>query len=123
MMVGLAFLMVSTISYPSIKQLKLERRKLFDVLPLLLLLIALLIILKEYLEHVVFAGFMIYVVGGIVGHLTRRWWHPEANRQSAHGGSFDTATDDELDEEDEMEDDSQDDSTEPHSHDFSGGTR
>lgn len=74
MMLGLAFLMVSTISYPSFKQLKLERRKQFDVLPVLLLGIALLVILKEYLEGVVFFGFVIYVMGGVIGHLTRRWW-------------------------------------------------
>lgn len=74
MMLGLAFLMVSTISYPSFKQLKLERRKQFDVLPVLLLGIALLVILKEYLEGVVFFGFVIYVMGGVIGHGTRRWW-------------------------------------------------
>lgn len=75
MMLGLAFLMVSTISYPSFKQLKLERRKQFDVLPLLLLAAAMLLFLKEFLEHLVFAGFMIYVLGGVFGHATRRWWH------------------------------------------------
>lgn len=74
MMLGLAFLMVSTISYPSFKQLKLERRKQFDVLPLLLLFLALLVILKDALEAIVFFGFAIYVLGGVVGHLTRRWW-------------------------------------------------
>jgi CDP-diacylglycerol--serine O-phosphatidyltransferase len=74
MMLGLAFLMVSTISYPSFKQLKLERRKQFDVLPLLLLFLALLVILKEFLEAIVFFGFAIYVLGGVLGHLTRRWW-------------------------------------------------
>jgi CDP-diacylglycerol--serine O-phosphatidyltransferase len=76
MMLGLAFLMVSTISYPSFKQLKLERRKQLEVLPLLLLFIAMLVILKEFLEAVVFAGFMIYVLGGVIGHVTRRWWEP-----------------------------------------------
>lgn len=74
MMLGLAFLMVSTINYPSFKQLKLERRKQFDVLPLLLLFIAVMVILKDYLEGIVFFGFMIYVLGGVIGHVTRRWW-------------------------------------------------
>ena len=75
MMVGLAFLMVSTISYPSFKQLRLERRKSFDMLSMLVMVIAFLIIFKEYLEHVVFVGFVVYVMGGVLGHLTRRWWH------------------------------------------------
>jgi CDP-diacylglycerol--serine O-phosphatidyltransferase len=87
MMLGLAFLMVSTISYPSFKQLKLERRKQFDVIPLLLLFLTLLVILKEFLEAVVFFGFAIYVLGGVVGHVTRRWWakdHPVAEAGRAH---------------------------------------
>lgn len=82
MMLGLSFLMVSTISYPSFKQLKLERRKQFDVLPLLLLIIALLIILKEFLEAVVFFGFMTYVLGGVFGHITRRWWQKPTPQES-----------------------------------------
>src|SRR5690606_37558200 len=89
MMVGLAFLMVSTISYPSFKQLKLERRKQFDVLPLLLLFIALLIILKEWLEAVVFFGFMIYVLGGVIGHLTRRWWGKDHRTEYVDAGEPD----------------------------------
>lgn len=78
MMVGLAFLMVSTISYPSFKQLKLERRKSFDVLPLVILIVAVGIIMKEFVEAMVFAGFMIYVLGGVIGHVTRRWWDKSA---------------------------------------------
>lgn len=79
MMVGLAFLMVSTISYPSFKQLKLERRKQFDILPLLVLLVACLFFLKEFVEAVVFFAFAIYVLGGVLGHLTRRWWQKGRN--------------------------------------------
>jgi len=89
MMVGLAFLMVSTISYPSFKQLKLERRKPFDALPILLLFIALAIILKEFLEHMVFAGFAIYVLGGVIGHVTRRWWEPQHHAEGAVGNEAD----------------------------------
>src|SRR5690606_33721504 len=75
MMVGLAFLMVSTISYPSFKQLQLERRKQFEVLPIIFLLVALVVWNKDYLEAIVFFGFVIYVMGGVFGHITRRWWH------------------------------------------------
>ncbi len=74
MMVSLAFLMVSTISYPSFKQLKLERRKQFDVLPLVVLFVAFIFFLKDFLEAIVFFAFAFYVVGGVLGHVTRRWW-------------------------------------------------
>lgn len=66
-MIGLSFLMVSTINYPSFKQLKLERRKRFDVLPLIIVAAALLILAKDFLEAVVFIGFSIYILGGIIG--------------------------------------------------------
>lgn len=98
MMMGLAFLMVSTISYPSFKQLKLERRKQFDVLPVLLLVLAVLVIIKEFLEHVVFFGFAVYVLGGVFGHLTRRWWHKDARQGTADLESDDDdIADEELD--------------------------
>lgn len=83
MLVGLAFLMVSTISYPSFKQLKLERRKQFDVLPLLFLVVTVTVILKEHLEKLVFFGFCIYVLGGVIGQVTRRWWEPRFYKGSA----------------------------------------
>lgn len=104
MMLGLAFLMVSTISYPSFKQLKLERRKQFDVLPLLLLFIALLIILKDWLEAVVFFGFMIYVLGGVIGHLTRRWWAKDHRTQYVDAGELGDDDDDDVEIVDELSD-------------------
>jgi hypothetical protein len=73
MMIILAFLMVSTISYPSFKQLKLERRKQFDVLPIILLVVALLVILKEHLEAIVFFGFVIYVISPAFGPWVRKY--------------------------------------------------
>lgn len=97
MMLGLAFLMVSTISYPSFKQLKLERRKQFDVLPVLLLGIALLVILKEYLEGVVFFGFVIYVMGGVLGHVTRRWWMEPAPSRTRDEAAEENPTDESPD--------------------------
>jgi CDP-diacylglycerol---serine O-phosphatidyltransferase len=68
-MVGLAYLMVSNVNYPSFKQLKLERRHQFNVLPLLPLLIALLVGMKNYRETLVFVGFSGYVLYGIVMHV------------------------------------------------------
>lgn len=84
MLLGLAFLMVSTISYPSFKQLKLERRKQFDVLPIIILGAALIMWLKDYLEAVVFFGFVIYMMVGIIGEVTRPLWQkPRASRPSS----------------------------------------
>lgn len=94
MMVGLAFLMVSTISYPSFKQLKLERRKQFDMLPLLVLFAAFLFFLKDFLEAVVFFAFAIYVLGGVVGHITRRWWS-KGRHDARRADEIDDTDDDE----------------------------
>jgi CDP-diacylglycerol--serine O-phosphatidyltransferase len=92
MMIILAFLMVSTISYPSFKQLKLERRKQFDVLPIILLVVAILVILKEHLEAIVFFGFVIYVVCPVFGPWIRRHRaapavesHARRRHHSSHG--------------------------------------
>lgn len=96
MMLGLAFLMVSTISYPSFKQLKLERRKQFEVLPLILLFVAMVVFLKDFMEAMVFFSFMIYILGGVLGHVTRRWWAPRY--YAKHAPVYDS-----VDEEDEEE--------------------
>lgn len=69
LMLLLAFLMVSTVSYPSFKQLRLERRKQFEVLCAIVLICAMMILYKDLLDVFVFAGFSIYIIGGIVGYL------------------------------------------------------
>jgi CDP-diacylglycerol--serine O-phosphatidyltransferase len=74
MLLGLSFLMVSTVSYPSFKQLKLERRKQFNVLPVLFLLLTIGILLKNYIEALVFFGFVAYTAIGLIGEATRPVW-------------------------------------------------
>lgn len=66
LMVGLSYLMVSNINYPSFKQLELERKKRFDVLPLIVLLVVIGVVLKNHMDAVVFVGFGAYVLWGIV---------------------------------------------------------
>ncbi|MCX7019609.1 MAG: CDP-diacylglycerol--serine O-phosphatidyltransferase [Candidatus Sumerlaeota bacterium] len=68
MMVGLSYLMVSKINYPSFKQLGLERRKPFDVLPVIVILITIAIGLKNHLPTLLFIGFIGYVAWGVIWH-------------------------------------------------------
>ena len=81
MLIGLAFLMVSTISYPSFKQLNLERRKQFDLLPILVLIVTCWIMLKNSRETIVFAGFLVYIAAGILGQITRPVWQKRIVRE------------------------------------------
>lgn len=67
-----SILMVSEVSYPSFKQIRLERRQQFELLPLIVFGIALVLFLKNYLEAMVFAGFMAYILFGLVGTLVNR---------------------------------------------------
>lgn len=69
LMIGLSYLMVSKINYPSFKQLKLEGRLPFEVLPIIVTLLILAVALKNHPEAIVFFGFTVYVVWGIVWHL------------------------------------------------------
>jgi CDP-diacylglycerol---serine O-phosphatidyltransferase len=64
--VVLAYLMVSNVSYFSLKQLRLERRKPFDWLKFVPILIAAGFLVKRYFAAVVFVGFTSYVVWGLV---------------------------------------------------------
>lgn len=96
MMIGLSYLMVSTINYPSFKQLRLERRKTFDVLPITVISIAMVLMLKNHLDTVAFLGFIGYVIWGIVWHIVAVFWRKpsaEAAQQSSKGieGSPDEA--------------------------------
>lgn len=71
LMIVLSYLMVSNIRYASFKQLELERRKPFSVLPILVLVIALGVALQNSLAAVAFAGFVIYVAIGVIAHIVR----------------------------------------------------
>lgn len=62
-----SMLMVSTVNYPSFKQLDLHRRKPFDLLPVIVFAAALVLFLKNQIEAMVFAGFLAYVGIGLVG--------------------------------------------------------
>jgi phosphatidylserine synthase len=71
----ISYLMVSEINYPSLKQLKLERRRQFDVLPLIGVSAAIVYLLKNYVPAIVFFGFTGYILWGIGGRavsLTKR---------------------------------------------------
>lgn len=70
-MVGLSYLMVSTISYPSFKQLELEGKKRFEVLPLIVVIAIVGFVLKNHIDAVVFLGFVGYVSWGIVAEIVR----------------------------------------------------
>jgi CDP-diacylglycerol--serine O-phosphatidyltransferase len=68
LMVIVSYLMVSTINYPSLKQLRLERRRQFDILPLIGVVAAIIYLLKNCIPLLIFAGFSAYVLFGIVAH-------------------------------------------------------
>jgi CDP-diacylglycerol--serine O-phosphatidyltransferase len=71
----LSVLMVSRVSYPSIKQLNLNQRKPFDALPVIVMVAALGVLAKNVIEIVVFGGFLSYLIIGLIGH----WiWRPVA---------------------------------------------
>jgi len=85
MLLGLALLMVSTVSYPSFKQLKLENRKQFNLLPIIFLVLAVAIFFKEFMEGLVFFGFLAYTLVGIIGQVTRPIWSkPKKGRHHSH---------------------------------------
>ncbi len=66
LMVTVSILMVSQVSYPSFKQIKLEHRQPFDILPIIVFGAALMWFFKNHIERMVFAGFMLYLMFGIV---------------------------------------------------------
>lgn len=68
LMVVVSYLMVSTVNYPSLKQLRLESRRQFDILPLTMVVGAILYLLKNAIPALVFAGFTCYVIFGLVAH-------------------------------------------------------
>ena len=68
-MMLLSYLMVSNVNYFSFKQLHLERRKPFNVLPVVALLLAGMFLLKNHIPDVVFFGFCGYIIWGLVAAL------------------------------------------------------
>jgi CDP-diacylglycerol--serine O-phosphatidyltransferase len=72
LMLILSMLMVSRVAYPSIKQLNLNQRKPFDALPVIVMTVALGILAKNFIELVVFGGFMSYMVFGLLAHVWGR---------------------------------------------------
>ena len=83
MMVGLSYLMVSKINYPSFKQLNLEERKAFEILPVIVMVITLIVALKNDREALVFFGFVGYVLWGCAARLLKF----RAERQQVAGSS------------------------------------
>ncbi len=69
LMVVTSYLMVSTVNYPSLKQLRLEHGRQFDILPLIVVVFAIIYLLKNYIPALVFSSFTAYVIFGIVTHV------------------------------------------------------
>ena len=67
-----AYLMVSTIHYPSLKHVVLSRRKSFDMLVAMVLLSGLIIVLKHELKILVSIAAYAYVSIGVALHVRRR---------------------------------------------------
>ncbi len=65
MMVFISYLMVSNINYPSFKNIQLEKRKEFEYLFTVILLICIVVLLKQYKEYFIFAGFFGYAIYGV----------------------------------------------------------
>ncbi|MBN1900415.1 CDP-diacylglycerol--serine O-phosphatidyltransferase [Candidatus Sumerlaeota bacterium] len=67
--IGLSCLMVSNIPYPSWKRIDLERRKPFDYLVAIIIVICLIVALWQFRPQILFLGFWSYVCWGILGSL------------------------------------------------------
>ncbi len=72
LMITLSYLMVSNISYPSLKQLNLEGRMKFNVLPVIVLIATICIALKNQIPAFIFIGLLIYIGVGIGGAVRRQ---------------------------------------------------
>lgn len=82
-MIGLSYLMVSKVNYPSFKQLDLERRMPFSALPIVVIIIALALAMKNWLDAVVFFGFSAYVIWGITWKILGTLWKKAPMPQSS----------------------------------------
>jgi CDP-diacylglycerol--serine O-phosphatidyltransferase len=65
-MVLISYLMVSKIPYPSLKNIEIEKRKPFDYLVAAIVIGCLIILLKPYKEALIFAGFVGYILLGVL---------------------------------------------------------
>lgn len=88
-MLVVSILMVSQVNYPSFKQIRLERRQQFDILPIIVFVVAFVVFFKNYLELMVFAGFLIYVLfgiaaGGVAWARKRRYPRPAPAHPRGH---------------------------------------
>lgn len=68
LIVAIAYLMVSKVNYPSFKNLELEKRKEFEYLFTIVLVICLMVLLKNYKEYFLLVGFLGYAVYGFISH-------------------------------------------------------
>jgi len=66
-----AYLMVSRIAYPSLKQVAISRRKSFDMLVAMVLFAGLLIVLRNYFKMVLVTAAYAYLLGGLLLGLRR----------------------------------------------------
>ena len=69
--IGLSCLMVSNIPYPSMKHIDLERRKPFDYLVSIIIIVCLIVALWQMRTLILFLGFWSYVIWGVLGRLVR----------------------------------------------------
>jgi len=69
--IGLSYLMVSNIPYPSLKHIDLERRKPFDYLVSVIIILCLIVALWQMRTLILFLGFWSYVIWGVLGRLVR----------------------------------------------------
>ncbi len=69
LMVGLSYLMVSKIPYPSLRNTKVKKRNPFDYLVSISVIISMLVFLNQFIELLVFIGFGMYVLWGIVQYM------------------------------------------------------
>lgn len=86
LLIGLACLMVSNIPYPSMKSLDLERRKPFDYLVLIIIMLCFSVALWHMRTLILLLGFWLYVLWGIFsvgfGYLFGREIQREETRQT-----------------------------------------
>ena len=61
--------MVSKIPYPSLRNIKVKKRNPFDYLVSISVIISMLVFLNQFIELLVFIGFSMYVLWGIVQYM------------------------------------------------------
>lgn len=69
--VGLSCLMVSNISYPSLKHIEFREKKPFDYLVIIVVFVCFMIALWHLQSLILFLGFWGYVIWGVAGHFLR----------------------------------------------------